>query len=110
MLFYILAWKRGLDFFGRSPRKEFWMFMLWHLVLTFACIGLDVLFSDSISFDLLYSVLSAVPLVAIVIRRLHDIDYSGWWICLMFLPAIGIIWLLYLLSLPTSSHRQEVAL
>jgi len=27
----------------------------------------------------------------VAVRRLHDLDRSGWWICLAFIPLIGAI-------------------
>ncbi len=35
-----------------------------------------------------------MPGLAVPIRRLHDIDKSGWWILIGFIPLIGIIILL----------------
>ena len=47
------------------------------------------------TFPILY-VLSwlALPGLAVPIRRLHDLDKSGWWILIGFIPLIGIIILL----------------
>jgi uncharacterized membrane protein YhaH (DUF805 family) len=32
-----------------------------------------------------------LPGLAMQIRRLHDVDRSGWWVLLAFVPLIGII-------------------
>jgi uncharacterized membrane protein YhaH (DUF805 family) len=32
-----------------------------------------------------------LPNLAMQIRRLHDLDRSGWWVLLAFIPLIGII-------------------
>ena len=32
-----------------------------------------------------------VPWIAVVVRRLHDADRSGWWGLLLLLPVIGLI-------------------
>lgn len=34
-----------------------------------------------------------VGVIAVSIRRLHDADYSGWWLLLIFVPILGWIWL-----------------
>jgi len=34
-----------------------------------------------------------LPSIAVAIRRLHDLDRTGWWFLLVFLPIIGGIWL-----------------
>ena len=36
-----------------------------------------------------------LPTLAVTVRRLHDIDRSGWWYLLSLIPIIGILVLLY---------------
>ncbi|MDD9883623.1 MAG: DUF805 domain-containing protein [Gammaproteobacteria bacterium] len=65
------------DFRGRASRSEFWWFFLFTSIL----FVLDDLFPDSyrtLSFFLL--MLIEVPLCAVAVRRLHDVNRSGWWI------------------------------
>ncbi|VXA78210.1 MULTISPECIES: DUF805 domain-containing protein [Aeromonas] len=105
--FYLLAWRRYFDFSGFSSRKEFWMFMWVHLLVTLMCIALDVRLDDMTWLDMGYSVASAIPVVALVVRRLHDIDRSGWWGCVFFVPVIGPFVLLYFLSQQGDSYAQS---
>src|SRR3954469_5874247 len=44
----------------------------------------------------LYSVAVFIPHLAVIVRRLHDQDKSGWWFFIGFVPLIGGIWLLIL--------------
>ncbi|HBZ9504034.1 TPA: DUF805 domain-containing protein [Citrobacter freundii] len=44
---------------------------------------------------------------ALVVRRLHDIDRSGWWGCVFFVPVIGPFVLLYFLSQQGDSYAQS---
>ena len=37
-----------------------------------------------------------IPNLAVIVRRLHDQDKSGWWFFIGFVPIIGGIWLLIL--------------
>jgi uncharacterized membrane protein YhaH (DUF805 family) len=37
----------------------------------------------------IYSLGLLIPTLAILVRRLHDIGRSGWWILLMIIPMIG---------------------
>lgn len=39
----------------------------------------------------LFQVATAIPSLAVSVRRLHDIDYSGWWILISFVPVVGLI-------------------
>ncbi|KTA88023.1 hypothetical protein VO71_20145 [Aeromonas salmonicida subsp. smithia] len=105
--FYLLAWRRYFDFSGFSSRKEFWMFMWVHLLVTLMCIALDVRLDDMIWLDMGYGVASAIPVVALVVRRLHDIDRSGWWGCVFFVPVIGPFVLIYFLSQQGDSYAQS---
>jgi uncharacterized membrane protein YhaH (DUF805 family) len=43
----------------------------------------------------LASLILLLPLVAVGIRRLHDIDRTGWWLLLGLVPVIGFLVLLY---------------
>jgi uncharacterized membrane protein YhaH (DUF805 family) len=62
--------------------------------------GIDALlgtFSSSSSIGLLsgiYGLVVIIPSLAVTVRRLHDIDRSGWWIFINLIPLIGAIVLL----------------
>ena len=36
-----------------------------------------------------------LPYIAVGVRRLHDIDRTGWWLLIGFIPFIGVLVLLY---------------
>ena len=42
-----------------------------------------------------FSLAILLPTIAVGVRRLHDIDKSGWFLLLNFIPVIGWIILLY---------------
>ncbi|MBT4904712.1 MAG: DUF805 domain-containing protein, partial [Flavobacteriaceae bacterium] len=48
---------------------------------------------------------SLIPTMAVLVRRLHDIGKSGWWMLISAVPLIGGIWLLILLV--TDSQLEE---
>ncbi|MCE0495564.1 DUF805 domain-containing protein [Vibrio salinus] len=103
MRFYFLAFKRGFDFSGCSCRREFWMFMLVNLFITFVFIAVDIVFNVEMP-DMAYSIVSFIPMLAAIVRRLHDINKSGYWGFIFLLPVIGPFWLLYLLMQPTKMY------
>jgi uncharacterized membrane protein YhaH (DUF805 family) len=41
-------------------------------------------------------VLLTIPSIAVKVRRLHDINFSGWWVLLGLIPIVGNIALLIL--------------
>ena len=82
------------DFSGRSSRSEYWWFALFFTVVSFVPSLLDntqdgiILISILITFGLL------IPMLAVQVRRLHDINRSGWWILISFVPLVGAILLI----------------
>lgn len=107
MEWYRLALKRYAEFNGRSRRKEYWMFTLYNIVI-FTVLYLagfvTLLRSSSVAttffgLAILYSLAVLVPGLAVCVRRLHDIDKSGWFILVSLIPAIGGIILLVLVCL-----------
>lgn len=43
----------------------------------------------------IFMVASIIPALAVGVRRLHDIDRSGWWTLIVLIPLIGWLILLY---------------
>lgn len=95
MEWYLKVLKEYANFKGRARRKEYWMFVLVNMIISFV-IGF---FSGLIDMPMLGSVYSLVlflPSLAVGARRLHDINKSGWYLLLMLLPLIGWVWLIIL--------------
>jgi uncharacterized membrane protein YhaH (DUF805 family) len=42
----------------------------------------------------IYGLAVLIPTLAVSVRRLHDIDRSGWWILIGLVPLLGVIVLL----------------
>lgn len=88
-------------FEGRARRAEYWWFYLLfaiaYVALTIATDGFNEEAAFQLSGAQVVVALAAgaavlamvIPLVAVTVRRLHDIDRSGWWIFLSFLPLVG---------------------
>ena len=77
------------DFTGRASRSEYWWWFLF-VVLVSAATGI---ISDKLS--AVFSLAVLLPVVAVSVRRLHDIDKRGWFLLLNFIPVIGWVILLY---------------
>jgi uncharacterized membrane protein YhaH (DUF805 family) len=97
---YLEALKKYAVFHGRSRRAEYWYFVLFNLIVAIVLAAIDSLlgtFSSAQNIGLLsgiYSLAVLIPTLAVTIRRLHDIDRSGWWILINLVPLIGTIVLL----------------
>jgi len=99
MDWYLKVLKNYVGFEGRARRKEYWMFTLFNIIVSFVLgiiDGLGGLMTESGigMLGLLYTLAVLLPSIAVGVRRLHDIDKSGWWLLLVFIPLIGAIVLL----------------
>jgi len=83
------------NFKGRASRSEFW----WFVLFTFLCsvvVSFVAIFSSTVG-NILNVVVSLgffLPSLGLSVRRLHDVDKSGWWVLLSFIPVVGFIVLL----------------
>ena len=94
-------------FSGRAARPEFWWWTLFafllgvgtglvdHLVIV---PRLDLVPFSEDSPEILSIIVSLgilLPGLAVSVRRLHDIDRSGWWLLVILIPLIGALMLIY---------------
>ena len=105
MSWYLEALKKYAVFGGRSRRKEYWYFVLFSLIVSLVLSAIDALlgtFSSSTNVGLLggiYGLAIIIPSIAVSVRRLHDIDRTGWWVLISLVPVIGTIVLLVFAAL-----------
>jgi uncharacterized membrane protein YhaH (DUF805 family) len=112
--------KNYAKFSGRAPRAEFWWFFLFTMIIYFAALfiaggmgaGLASMnpgaalisgtFSAFMIVIVLFWLLLFIPMLAVQIRRLHDINRSGWW--------LGAFWLLYIVYLGVTFSMMSPAM
>lgn len=91
--------RRYADFQGRSRRSEYWLFVLFYIVVyaILAVIGAVIGGRSAdgspggagMFLPTLFALGVFVPMLAVSVRRLHDTDRSGWWILLGLIPLLG---------------------
>ena len=98
-------WSNYSNFKGRSRRSEYWFIELF-LVITnvvVAVVDLALMNWDVDRFianggggivGLIWILATIVPAIAVLIRRLHDTNRSGWWALICLVPIAGAIVLL----------------
>lgn len=96
MNWYLDVLKNYAVFNGRARRKEYWMFMLFNILISFAIGFIEGFLGSSGVIGLIYALAVLVPSIAVAIRRLHDTGRSGWWVLLGLVPVLGIILLIFL--------------
>lgn len=86
MNYYLDVFKKYADFDGRSRRKEFWMFFLFHIIIIYGLIGLSAATNSPIFMFIviLYGIATILPSIAVQIRRMHDSGRSGWFILIPY--------------------------
>ncbi len=104
MKWYLRALRKYATFSGRAGRKEYWMFVLFNVVFMFALWLVGVI-PGILSKNEVYKYLGLalywayilallVPGLAVSVRRLHDVGWSGWYLFLGLIPIVGPIILL----------------
>ncbi len=103
-----LGFKRYVDFKGRSIRSEFWWWTLFSVAVSICLFLLDMIIMAPFGhsgdilelgvgpFSGLFGLVTLVPGIAVGVRRLHDVNRSGWWILctivgwLLILPGLAL--------------------
>lgn len=87
--------KHFFDFTGKEGRKVYWLFVLNCFIVSFI-LGL---ISSTISY--IFSLVVLLPSLGILVRRLHDAGFSGWFALLLLVPFVGWIAVVILACLPS---------
>ncbi|UOQ53678.1 DUF805 domain-containing protein [Hymenobacter cellulosivorans] len=101
MEYFLLALRKYADFSGRARRKEYWMFILFQILASIAAGIVDGVLGTGFEYgsgmiSVLVSLGLFLPGLAVGVRRLHDVNKSGWFWLIVFIPLVGAIWLLVL--------------
>lgn len=95
------------NFSGRSARSAYWWWALFQIVVAIAIAmveggGSGAMGGGSASFaynpgivGLIWSLGNLIPGIAVSVRRMHDLDKSGWMLLIALIPLIGGLLLLY---------------
>ena len=96
MNWYLKVLKNYAVFDGRARRKEYWMFVLFNILVVFVAafaLGL-IVGAGAVNLVYLYNLAILIPALAVGVRRLHDTGRSGWWLLISLVPIVGGIVLL----------------
>tara|TARA_Y200000002_G_scaffold38198_1_gene27949 strand:+ start:174 stop:545 length:372 start_codon:yes stop_codon:yes gene_type:complete len=116
MKYFFLAFKKWNDINGRANLREFWFFVLFSLIFSFL-IGIvdgmliyisgEEIADDSLGIlSIIYSILIFIPNITITVRRLHDVNKSGWNL-LWYITIIGILFILILNVLKGTEGKNK---
>lgn len=94
---YGFMWKNYANFSGRSRRAEYWWVVLVQTLISSGLSFLRMMAGDSALAVVIglvasvYGLATLIPMISLAVRRLHDIEKSGWWYLLNCVPCIGSI-------------------
>ena len=84
------------NFRGRASRSELWWWIGFSLLVWFLCFVV-VAIEPTIGLLLLlaFYVVTLIPNLAVIVRRLHDTGRSGWWILIGLIPLLNLLLLVF---------------
>ena len=96
-----VLFKNYVNFSGRARRSEFWYYnlFLWIIYIALYIIFMQVVndlsdWKSAIYIVLLYLFIylfTFLPSLAVSVRRLHDVNRTGKWIFLLFVPILNFL-------------------
>lgn len=116
MTWFIGCLRKYTQFSGRARRREYWSFMFFYILGLLTIIGISTMIGYWVqgqfgpgadaekavkdAFDnkllvfcmlptMIYAAVMLLPSIAVSVRRLHDVDMSGWTYLVQWIPFIG---------------------
>ncbi|PAF54323.1 hypothetical protein BKH42_02135 [Helicobacter sp. 13S00482-2] len=121
---YKRFFRNYVNFEGRASRAEYWWVVLCNVIICLVCLfvglmmvgfqGDEITFNKIMAFSmgigiplvLVYDIAIFIPNISLTVRRLHDINLSGW-LCLLFLiPYIGSL-ILFIMTLIKGTEGEN---
>ena len=89
------------NFKDRTSRRDFWLAILGYFLLSF-CVGIIAGILSGITGNenmtkictTIWEIATIIPSISMEVRRLHDVNKSGWWLFISAVPVVGQILLL----------------
>jgi uncharacterized membrane protein YhaH (DUF805 family) len=93
------GFRNYVGFSGRAARSEYWYWVLFIFIVGLITSGVDHgIVGGNSQFSPVTSIVGLallLPNLGMAVRRLHDLDKSGWFLLLGLIPIIGVIILLF---------------
>ena len=106
------AFQNYFNFQSRSRRSEYWYFVLFVFGASIIAGSVDQFVLGYAVDEIgplsgLFGLVTIIPNLAVSVRRLHDLDRSGWFLFLVLIPIIGVIVLIYWFCQPGTSGKNR---
>lgn len=109
----ITCFKKYTTLAGRATRSEYWYFFLFTALGSAAFTFLDIgVLNKKSDYDFLplsavFSLIVIIPSYTVACRRLHDLNYSGWWV-LAPIGAFSFITAVMFISLEVARRNTDL--
>lgn len=103
---FVNAFERSMEMSGRSSRTDYWGFTGICFLISMGGVLLDKQLHLTAPLlgigyvTLVTSIMTLVPQCTLMIRRLHDANFSGWWSLFTLVPVFGMLAVLVFACLP----------
>lgn len=110
--------KKYARFGGRAHRKEYWGTVFFYLIFLLLISGASPYVRTALgshkNLAILYIVLGffyifgmIIPMLAVLVRRFHDVGSSGWLVLSGFIPYLGALYILVITLMPPQSGPNK---
>lgn len=107
MYYFMIGVFHCANFTGRTTRLEFMGFVLIASILMVLIDTLSKLIHSNCP-SILCGLVLILPLSSILVRRLHDMGKSAWWLFALFVPVIGLFMVfVFLLSKSDGDNKYN---
>ena len=93
--FVLCLTEKYFCFKGRARRKEYWSFVLFNILINIVLNFISTFLTTTggnatgiLILSFLVSIALFIPSYAVLFRRLHDVNFSGWWATA---PVLGLL-------------------
>ncbi len=107
MNWYLEVLKKYTVFTGRARRKEYWIFVLFNMLISFILSFVEELVGGPGIIGMIYGLAILIPSLAVSVRRLHDTDRSGWWLLIAVVPLAGAIVLIIFMATDSTTGDNQ---
>ena len=91
-----LGFANYVNLTDRACRSEYWYWALFYNIGVLASAAIDTWIVGLPIIATIFILATILPGVSVSVRRLHDLDRSGWWLLLDLIPVVGwiilIVW------------------
>ena len=96
--------KNYVNFEGRASRPEYWWFTLAYAIVN---IILSLIPRAGTILSGILGLAVLIPSIGVAVRRLYDINKSGWWLLIALIPIVGYIIVILWLVKPSDNGENQ---